>query len=48
MVPDDVPFLGKLADDVCLSGGARGADVTWGINAKKAGHQVIHWSFKRT
>lgn len=45
MEPADVPFLGKLADDVCLSGGAAGADVTWGKNADMAGHQVVHWSY---
>ena len=44
--PEDIPFLGKLTDDVCLSGGAIGADVTWGNNALKAGHQVVHWSFE--
>lgn len=46
MEPADVPFLGKLADDVCLSGGAAGADVTWGKHAYDAGHQVVHWSYK--
>lgn len=45
MEPADVPFLGKLADDVCLSGGAAGADVTWGKYAGAAGHQVVHWSY---
>ena len=44
--PKDIPFLGKLTDNVCLSGGAAGADVTWGHNAHDAGHQVVHWSFK--
>lgn len=44
--PEDIPFLGKLTDDVCLSGGAAGADVTWGNAAYEAGHQVVHWSFK--
>lgn len=31
--------------DVCLSGGADGADLQWGLQAGKAGHGVIHWSF---
>ena len=43
---EDVPLLAKLADNVCLSGGAAGADVAWGNEAIKAGHQVIHWSFE--
>jgi len=43
---EDIPLLGKLTDDVCLSGGARGADITWGNHALKKGHQVVHWSFK--
>lgn len=46
MLPKDVPFVGKLSDDLCLSGGARGADATWGEEAAKFGHQVIHWSFE--
>lgn len=35
-----------LADNVCLSGGAVGADLMWGMTAGSAGHSVIHWSFK--
>lgn len=31
--------------NVCLSGGADGADLQWGMCAGKAGHNVIHWSF---
>lgn len=31
--------------DCCLSGGADGADVMWGNQARLAGHNVIHWSF---
>jgi hypothetical protein len=31
--------------NVCMSGGAKGADLQWGMCAGKAGHQVIHWSF---
>ena len=31
--------------DLCLSGGADGADTEWGLAAQAAGHQVIHWSF---
>jgi hypothetical protein len=29
----------------CLSGGADGADVQWGMCAGLIGHNVIHWSF---
>ena len=32
-------------ENVCLSGGADGADVQWGMCAGLAGHNVIHWSF---
>lgn len=32
-------------DNVCLSGGADGADVQWGMCAGRIGHNVIHWSF---
>lgn len=31
--------------DVCLSGGADGADIEWGKCAELIGHNVIHWSF---
>lgn len=34
-----------LAENVCLSGGADGADLQWGMTAGFAGHTVIHWSF---
>lgn len=32
--------------NMCLSGGAEGADIAWGIAAENAGHTVVHWSFK--
>ncbi|KIL89250.1 hypothetical protein FAVG1_07644 [Fusarium avenaceum] len=32
-------------ENICLSGGAEGADVAWGNCAALAGHEVIHWSF---
>jgi hypothetical protein len=32
-------------DNVCLSGGAKGADQQWGMTAGMAGHSVVHWSF---
>jgi hypothetical protein len=35
-----------MMKDVCLSGGALGADLQWGMCAGMAGHTVIHWSFK--
>lgn len=31
--------------NVCLSGGAKGADYEWGQAASLIGHKVIHWSF---
>lgn len=31
--------------NVCLSGGADGADLEWGRAAGRAGHSVIHWSY---
>lgn len=31
--------------NMCLSGGADGADIAWGIAAEKAGHRIVHWSF---
>lgn len=30
----------------CLSGGAIGSDLQWGMTAGKAGHGVVHWSFE--
>jgi hypothetical protein len=32
-------------ENVCLSGGADGADVAWGNCAAMIGHEVVHWSF---
>lgn len=32
-------------ENVCLSGGAQGADLQWGMCAGMAGHTVVHWSF---
>lgn len=32
-------------DNICLSGGAKGADIFWGIAAEGVGHEVVHWSF---
>lgn len=32
--------------NLCLSGGAEGADLQWGMCAGLLGHQVIHWSFE--
>lgn len=31
--------------NLCLSGGADGADLQFGMCAGKAGHSVVHWSF---
>lgn len=33
-------------NDICLSGGAEGADLQWGAQAGIIGHSVIHWSFQ--
>jgi hypothetical protein len=35
-----------MSDNVCLSGGARGADTVWSMSAKAAGHDVIPFGFK--
>jgi hypothetical protein len=37
--------LSILNADVCLSGGALGSDLAWGMTAGMAGHGVIHFSF---
>lgn len=34
-----------LNETLCLSGGADGADLQWGMMAGRIGHSVIHWSF---
>lgn len=34
------------SDFVCLSGGALGSDLQWGMCAGMAGATVIHWSFE--
>ncbi|KAL3481744.1 hypothetical protein BJX99DRAFT_130378 [Aspergillus californicus] len=31
--------------NICLSGGAEGADIEWGNCATSIGHDVVHWSF---
>jgi len=38
-------MLDNVATPICLSGGAPGADLEWGLCARAAGHTVIHWSF---
>lgn len=43
---DQHPFLEVLKGNICLSGGAKGADAQWGMNAGRMGHSVIHWSFE--
>lgn len=35
-----------LSENLCLSGGADGADLQWGMMAGRIGHSVIHWSFQ--
>lgn len=34
-------------ENICFSGGAKGADLLWGQMARNAGHAVIHWSFAK-
>jgi hypothetical protein len=34
-----------MNENICLSGGAEGADLQWGMVAGCAGHQVIHFGF---
>lgn len=38
--------LVAIAPNLCLSGGAVGADLQWGMCAGMAGHLVIHWTFQ--
>lgn len=33
------------ATNICMSGGAEGADLQWGMCAGAAGHLVYHWGF---
>jgi hypothetical protein len=35
----------KIMDSVCLSGGCVGADIVFGDEAEKAGHEVVHFGF---
>lgn len=42
---DPQTLLIGLDRDLCLSGGAIGADLQWGMTAGSAGYMVIHWSF---
>lgn len=35
-----------MIENICLSGGADGADLQWGMTAGKAGHMVRHFSFR--
>jgi hypothetical protein len=37
--------LDKLGPDICLSGGADGADLEWGMVADNVKMSVVHWSF---
>lgn len=34
-----------MPENICLSGGAAGADFVWALAARNSGHQVVHWSF---
>lgn len=40
-------YISCLKENICLSGGAKGADSQWGMMAGRIGHQVIHWGFDR-
>lgn len=35
-----------FSDNICLSGGADGADLMWGMVAGSRGHSVVHFGFK--
>ena len=43
---DPQSLLVSFEGNLCLSGGAKGADAQWGMTAGKAGHSVIHWSYE--
>ena len=43
---DELPLQEALKGNICLSGGAKGADAQWGMNAGRDGQSVIHWSFE--
>jgi hypothetical protein len=43
---DPSSLLIEFKGNLCLSGGAKGADAQWGMTAGKAGHSVIHWSYE--
>lgn len=40
-----IPVELNEVENLCLSGGADGSDLQWGMTAGSAGHGVIHWSF---
>lgn len=42
----DEPLFEALKGNICLSGGADGSDLQWGMNAGRDGQSVIHWSFE--
>jgi hypothetical protein len=46
MDEDDERMMVSLGPNICLSGGAEGADHVWGCCAGSAGHTVIHFHFK--
>jgi hypothetical protein len=46
-MPAEEPLLEVLKGNMCLSGGAVGADLQWGMNAGRDGQSVIHWSFAK-
>ena len=35
-----------MLENICLSGGAEGADLAWGSAATEANHSVVHFTFK--
>jgi hypothetical protein len=42
---DPEEILKEITGNLCLSGGADGSDLQWGMMAGRIGHYVIHWSF---
>lgn len=46
MLPESGLDIGVLGPaNICLSGGADGADLQWGMLSENLGHVVIHWGF---
>ena len=42
---EHITALQRTTPNICLSGGAAGADLEWGQSATLASHALIHWTF---